>query len=184
MRGGLAVNDVVNDVTGRDCEVSLEFSNGYTITRYRKHKIGGNRVVVSLNGVVQTQLERDTPRATQAAINELLGIDFDAYIRTVVLGHESAAGFLSSTSLQRRELIESALGLSTLDGLFDMTRRMLKDTDVDATELLGQRGGLAQRIRHVEDRINDLKRRRKKVQIEALGAIKSLETAQEEMSNI
>ncbi|KUI62358.1 Nuclease SbcCD subunit C [Cytospora mali] len=30
VRGGLAVNDVVNDVAGRDCEVSLAFSNGYS----------------------------------------------------------------------------------------------------------------------------------------------------------
>lgn len=184
VRGGLAVNDVVNDVVGRDCEVSLEFSNGYTITRYRKHKVGGNRVVVSLRGAVQTQLEKDNPRATQAAIDELLGIDFDTYIRTVVLGHESAAGFLSSTALQRRELIESALGLSTLDRLFDMTRRMVKDVDVENAEQLSQREGLTQTIRHVEGRLADLKRRRQQVQSDALETAKALAKAQEEMSKL
>ncbi|ROV89363.1 hypothetical protein VPNG_10120 [Cytospora leucostoma] len=182
VRTGLAVNDVVNDVAGRDCEVSLAFSNGYTITRYRKHRIGGNRVVVSLRGAAQTQLEMDTPRATQAAIDELLGIDFDAYIRTVVLGHESAAGFLSSTALQRRELIESALGLSMLDKLFDITRRMAKEVDVENSELVGQQEGLAQTIRHVENRMADLEKMREQVQSEALDMAKALGKAQEEMS--
>ncbi|ROV87237.1 hypothetical protein VMCG_10762 [Cytospora schulzeri] len=184
VRGGLAVNDVVNDVAGRDCEVSLAFANGYTITRYRKHKIGGNRVVISLRGAEQTQFEKDTLRATQAAIDELLGIDFDAYIRTVVLGHESAAGFLSSTALQRRELIESALGLSMLDGLFDMTRRMLKDVDVENTELLSKREGLKQTIQNVEGRMADLKRRRQQVQSGALEAAKVLGEAQEKLTNL
>lgn len=184
VRSGLAVNDVVNDVAGRDCEVSLAFSNGYTITRYRKHRVGGNRVVVSLRGLAQTQLERDTPRATQAAIDELLGIDFDAYIRTVVLGHESAAGFLSSTALQRRELIESALGLSMLDKLFDMTRRMAKDFDVDNAELLSQREGLTQTIRHVEGRMADLEKIREQVQSEAVDVAKALGKAQEEISKL
>ncbi|KAK7742262.1 hypothetical protein SLS53_004405 [Cytospora paraplurivora] len=184
VRSGLAVNDVVNDVAGRDCEVSLAFSNGYTITRYRKHKIGGNRVVVSLRGAVQTQLERDTPPATQAAIDELLGTNFKAYIRTVVLGHESAAGFLSSTAPQRRELIESTLGLSMLNKLFAMTRRMAKEVDVEHSELLSQHEGLTQTIRHVEGRMADLEKMREQVQSEALEIAKALGKAQEEMSKL
>ncbi|KAK4663303.1 hypothetical protein QC763_0097180 [Podospora pseudopauciseta] len=93
IRGGLGVNDVVNDNVGKDCCVKLEFNNGYAITRYRKHKVQGNRVVVSSHGNPLPQFEHPDMRTTQSAINELLGTDYETYIRTVVLSEESAASF-------------------------------------------------------------------------------------------
>ncbi|CAN8095759.1 unnamed protein product [Discula destructiva] len=184
VRNGLAVNDVVNDVTGKNCGVSLEFDNGYTISRYRKHKEYGNRVIVAIHGEEQTHLEKDDPRTTQAAIDELLGIDYDTYIRTIVLGNESTAGFLSSTALQRRELIESLLGLSVLDEHFDLAKQMVKDVDEEISELQSQRDGLSQTITHIQGRMAELKRRRKQAQKEATGASAALEVALEDKSGI
>ncbi|KAK8043786.1 P-loop containing nucleoside triphosphate hydrolase protein [Apiospora phragmitis] len=56
IRAGLGVNDVVNDAAGRGCEVTLTFENGFSISRYRKHREFGNRVVVSLHGVPQPNM--------------------------------------------------------------------------------------------------------------------------------
>ncbi|KAI9148475.1 hypothetical protein HJFPF1_12307 [Paramyrothecium foliicola] len=134
IRTGLAANDVVNDIVGSNCSVTLEFSNGYIIARHRKHKTHGNRVVVSLNGEPQLQLEHPDTRTTQAAVNELLGIDYEMYVRTVVLDHESASSFLSSTSTQRRDLIEASLGLSILDQFGQVAKVLLKDIDKDMNE--------------------------------------------------
>ncbi|KAI0147344.1 P-loop containing nucleoside triphosphate hydrolase protein [Xylariaceae sp. FL1272] len=138
LRRGLSVSDVVNDVYGKDCKVSLTFSNGYTITRYRKHKVFGTRVIVSLHGIEQPHFEHGEARATQLAIDELLGIDYEEFIKTVVLGHESAASFLSSTPTQRHDLIESTLNLSKLDTCANLCRKTLKEIDTDITALRSQ----------------------------------------------
>ncbi|KAI0184028.1 hypothetical protein EV127DRAFT_445341 [Xylaria flabelliformis] len=166
IRKGLSVGDVVNDITGKNCMVSLSFRNGYTITRYRKHKMHGNRVTVSLNGIEQTQIEHGEARATQAAIDELLGIDYEEFIKTVVLGHESAAGFLSSTPAQRHDLIESTLGLSRLDSCANMSRTMLREVDDDITTLRGRINTIEQTMSLIEDRITNRKKELKLLRIE------------------
>ncbi|KAI1194367.1 P-loop containing nucleoside triphosphate hydrolase protein [Nemania serpens] len=165
IRKGLSVGDVVNDITGKDCMVSLSFSNGYTITRYRKHRTHGNRVIVSLHGLDQPQFEHGEARATQAALDELLGIDYEEFIKTVVLGHESAASFLSSTPAQRHDLIESTLGLSALDKSADLSRRMLREVDDEIANLRSRISAVEQTMSMTKGRIakreNELRRLRK-----------------------
>ncbi|EFX03530.1 gp46 recombination endonuclease subunit [Grosmannia clavigera kw1407] len=159
IRGGMAANDVVNDAVGRDCSVELAFDNGYTITRHRKSRTHGNRVLVSLHGVVQTQFEHGHSRDTQAAIGELLGIDFDTYARTVVLGHESTTGFLNASGAQRRDLIETALELSSLDRCSAVSRDLLKDMDADIAEVQVKLRSLMQTKKYAQDRLQGLQKK-------------------------
>ncbi|KAF4974310.1 hypothetical protein FZEAL_8769, partial [Fusarium zealandicum] len=174
IRGGLAANDVVNDNAGKNCSVKLEFANGYAITRYRKHRIHRNRVVVSLYGEPQPQLELPDARTTQAAINELLGTDYEAYVKTVVLSHESAASFLNSTLVQRRDLIEASLGLSMLDQCGQVSRLLLKDIDADVNNVEAKLEGLMRTIEDNERRLEHLDRTQKRLQDEAEEAVVSL----------
>ncbi|KAK3310152.1 P-loop containing nucleoside triphosphate hydrolase protein [Chaetomium strumarium] len=177
VRGGMAANAVVNDSVGKNCSVELEFANGYTITRYRKHKVHKNRVVVSLHGEQQPQFEHPDARTTQAAINELLGADYDTYISTVVLSQENAASFLNSTPAQRRDLIEGLLGLSMLDQCGQVSRLLLKDIDADANKLEGKLEGLIRTMEDNERRLKDLHRTQKRLEREAEEAVASLEAA-------
>ncbi|KAK1826924.1 P-loop containing nucleoside triphosphate hydrolase protein [Podospora conica] len=171
VRGGMAVDDVVNDNVRKDCSVKLEFANGYTITRYRKHKTYKNRVIISLHGEPQPQLE------TQAAIDELLGTDYETYVRTVVLSHESAASFLNLTAAQRRDLIETSLGLSMLNQCGQVSRLLLKDIDTDVNKVEGKLEGLIGSIRSDERRFQDLDQTRKQFEDEAEEAVASLGAA-------
>lgn len=180
VRNGLAVDDIVNDVVRKNCSVSLEFENGYTITRYRKDKSFKNRVVVSLNGKAVTQFEKPDQRNTQAAINELLGVDYDTFVRTVVLGHESTASFLSSTASQRRDVIETLLGLSVLDICGDVSLRMLRQVDADTAKLQISLDGLAQKIQYVEDRCIEYTKTQERLKSEKEGAIRTFEAALEQ----
>lgn len=157
VRSGLAADDVVNDKAKRDCSVRLEFENGYAITRYRKHKVHGkSRVVVEHDGEHQSEFDKADARGQQAAIDELLGIDYDTFIRTVVLGHESAASFLSSSLTQRRDLIETALGLEILDVCAHASRQTLRKIETDITALESKTDGVNQTIDHIRDRIAQL----------------------------
>lgn len=183
IRSGLAVNDVVNDSAGKNCSVMLEFANGYTITRYRKHKTHGNRVVISLHGEPQPQLEHPDMRRTQAAVDELLGIDYETYVRTVVLGHESTASFLTSTQSQRRDLIEESLGLSILDKCGQLSKLLLKDLDKDVDEVEGMLEGLLRTMEYSKRRLKDLDGTRQRLieeAKEAEEAVTSLETVIQE----
>ncbi|RWA09368.1 hypothetical protein EKO27_g5732 [Xylaria grammica] len=179
-RKGLLAGDVINDATGKNCMVSLSFSNGYAITRYRKHSSHGNRVVVSLHGVDQPQFEHGEARATQAALDELLGIDYEKYIKTVVLEQESAASFLTSTPAQRHELIESTLRLSGLDKSAGLSRRMLREIDDDATALRSRINAVEETVSFITGRISNGERQLKRLRIEEEGARKAIDLIQKE----
>ncbi|KAF2969442.1 hypothetical protein GQX73_g4103 [Xylaria multiplex] len=171
IRKGLTVGDVVNDTAGKNCMVSLSFSNGYTITRYRKHGTHGNRVVISLHGIDQPQFEHGEIRATQAAIDELLGIDYETFVRTVILERESAASFLSSTTAQRHDMIESTLRLSSLDKAATLSRKMVREIDDDANTLNSEINAVRQTMTLINDRISNRKRELKRLESEAREAI-------------
>ncbi|KAM0511055.1 hypothetical protein ACHAPE_010259 [Trichoderma viride] len=177
VRSGLKVDEVVNDHVGKNCSVVLEFANGYTIARYRKHKNFGNRIVVSLHGEPQPQFEHPLNRTTQEAINDLLGTDYKTYVKTVVLSQESAASFLNSTSKERSIFIEASLGLSILDQCFEVSKLPLQDINSDVNKLETKLDGLVQKKGYIEDRIEDLNRTRKQLKKEAEKAVASLSTA-------
>ncbi|KAI1329690.1 P-loop containing nucleoside triphosphate hydrolase protein [Xylariaceae sp. FL0255] len=170
IRKGVLAGDVVNDTTGKDCMVSLSFSNGYTITRYRKHTDHGNRVVVSLDGIEQAQFEHGEARNTQTAIDDLLGIAYEEFIKTVVLGHESAASFLSSTPSQRHDLIESTLRLSGLDKAANLSRKMVRDIDEEMTTLRNKSATAEQTMSLFGDRIRIREEDLQRLQLEYTAA--------------
>ncbi|KAK8092364.1 uncharacterized protein PG998_014849 [Apiospora kogelbergensis] len=178
IRAGLGVNDVVNDAVGRGCEVTLTFENGYSITRYRKHKEHSHRVVVSLHGIPQPQFEKGDSRATQEAIEDLLGTDYDMYVRTVFLGSESAVGFLSSTSAQRRDLIESTLGLGELESQRELTRQMMREIDSEQTKLQSKQEGLKQVMAHIEGALATLKENHRGTLLQVANITRTIEQAQ------
>ncbi|KAH7176402.1 hypothetical protein EDB81DRAFT_772574 [Dactylonectria macrodidyma] len=177
LRSGVAVNDVVNDIVGKNCSVVLEFANGYAIARHRKHKSHGNRVVITLHGEPQPQLEHPDARMTQTAIDKLLGTHYEKYIRTVVLGHENAASFLNSTPAQRRDLIEASLGLSILDQCGQASRVLLRDIDKNVDEIEGKIEGLLRTVEYSKRRLEDLDRTQKQLEEEVEEAVISLEAA-------
>lgn len=177
IRSGLAVNDVVNDKVGKNCSVILEFANGYTIARHRKHKDYGNFVSISLHGEQQLQLEHPNARTMQGAIDELLGTDYETYVRTVVLGHESGASFLNSTPAQRRDLIEASLGLSVLDQCGQVSKTLLRDVSNNVDEVKRKLESLLRTMEHVERKQEDLDRTKKRLEEEANEAVASLQAA-------
>ncbi|KAI1080798.1 P-loop containing nucleoside triphosphate hydrolase protein [Whalleya microplaca] len=167
IREGLGVNDVVNDVSGKDCNVRLTFANGYTISRYRKHNEFRNRVIVEKNGAIQSQFEGHDARSTQASINGLLGVDFDTFIRMILLGNESAPSFLSSTSLQKRQLIELVLGLEVLDGCAETCNSMLGQVEEELGGMQSRLEGVTHTVEHLNSRVKQLDQTLRRLRHEA-----------------
>ncbi|KAF5661814.1 P-loop containing protein [Fusarium heterosporum] len=177
IRSGMAADDVVNDIVGKNCCVTLEFANGYAISRHRKHKENRNRVIVLLHGEAQLQYDHTDKGKTQEAIVELLGINYETYIKTVVLSHESAASFLSSKTAEKRKLTEAALGMSILDTYGKVSRLLLKDVDEKANAVHKNMQDATHAMEHTEKRIEVLDRKRKTCETEAYSAAASLELA-------
>ncbi|CAK7240530.1 MAG: hypothetical protein STHCBS139747_001972 [Sporothrix thermara] len=112
IRGGLAVNDVVNDKSGKNCSVKLEFANGYTIERFRKHKVYKNRVIVAFRGEPQHHLEHPDMRTTQAAINELLVHSEEAALVDLQRDIETSSSRLQSLKHEEKLSTERAIVMS------------------------------------------------------------------------
>ena len=155
IREGLGANDVVNDIVGRDCHVRLAFANGYAISRYRKHRRFQNRVVVERDGAAQPQFEGAHARDAQASLDALLGVGYDTFARTILLGGESTRSFLSASDKQRRQLIESALGLEILDACADACRAMLAQASEARRARESDRDKAAHTIAALRARVRD-----------------------------
>ncbi|KAI1802666.1 P-loop containing nucleoside triphosphate hydrolase protein [Daldinia bambusicola] len=175
IRDGLGVNDVVNDIVGKDCNVRLTFDNGYSISRFRKHSKYSNRVIVEKDGVVQPQFEGPSTRSSQASINELLGMDFDTFIRTILLGNESTRSFLSASPLQRRQLTEAALGLEVLDGCSETCNLMMSQVDDELRTKQSRLKEVTHTIQHLKGRTYQMVNTLKRLFTEAEGLIDRLE---------
>ncbi|RYP11972.1 hypothetical protein DL767_011541 [Monosporascus sp. MG133] len=182
IRGGLGVNDIVNDVVKKNCSVRLTFANGYTISRYRKHKEFHNRVIVERNGMIQTQFEGPNAKSTQASIDNLLGVDFSTFVRTVVLGNESAAGFLSSTQLQKRQLIETVLGLEVLDGGAETCKLMLNEVDKELGDIQSQVEAKMHTIEYLTSRVKQMDEKLRCLRDEATSLTKKMQIEQQKQA--
>lgn len=182
LRSGLSANDVVNDKAKQDCSVRMEFENGYAITRFRKHEEFGNRVVVERDGKILPEFEKADARTTQSAIDELLCVNYNTFIKTVVLGNESTASFLSSTPVQRRDLILSVLGLEILDRCASTARRMLRELANDMSELQARLDSVMQTMDHVQSHIQQLVATRKQLEEDCKYADLQSQQALEELN--
>ncbi|KAI0883751.1 P-loop containing nucleoside triphosphate hydrolase protein [Annulohypoxylon maeteangense] len=175
IRGGLGVNDVVNDVAKKNCNVRLTFANGYTISRFRKHAEFRNGVIVEKDGVIQSQFEGPDAKSTQASIDSLLGVDFDTFIRIVLLGNESAPSFLNSNPLQKRQLIELVLGLEVLDGCAETCNSMLNQVEEELGGMQSQLGGVTHKAELLTSRVGQINQTLKLLQQEVASLAKEME---------
>ncbi|RYO91757.1 hypothetical protein DL766_002397 [Monosporascus sp. MC13-8B] len=182
IRGGLGVNDVVNDVVKKNCSVHLTFANGYTISRYRKHKEFHNRVIIKRDGMIQTQFEGPNAKSTQASIDDLLGVDFSTFVRIVVLGNESTASFLSSTPLEKRQLIETVLGLEVLDGGAEICKSMLNEVDKELGDIRSQVEAKTHTIGYLTSRVKQMDEKLRCLRDEAASLTKEMQIEQQKQA--
>ncbi|RYP15285.1 hypothetical protein DL765_005809 [Monosporascus sp. GIB2] len=182
IRSGLGVNDVINDVVKKNCSVRLAFANGYTISRYRKHKEFRNRVIVERDGMIQTQFEGPNAKSTQASIDDLLGVDFSTFVRIVVLGNESTASFLSSTQLQKRQLIETVLGLEVLDGGAETCKSMLNEVDKELGDIRSQVEAKTHTIGYLTSRIKQMNEKLRRLRDEATSLTEEMQIEQQKQA--
>ena len=122
-----AVFDPHETGKGKDCEVTVAHANGWSMTRYRKHsKHGTVGVKVFKDGFYREDFEKGDPKATQKAINDLLGTNAENFVRSNIMGQNITANFITGDEKKRRQMIEEMLGLERFDAYLEKTREYKK----------------------------------------------------------
>lgn len=136
---GVSGDLVVNDKSKRNCRVEVDFVDGdtvYTVTRYRKDKIGKNSLLVrALNPSTSTSivLEKGTERDTQEVINALVGCSKDVFLAAVYAGQEVMPDLPKMTDKQLKVLIEEAAGVERLEKAYEKARAKVSEFNTGVT---------------------------------------------------
>ncbi len=128
--------------------------------------------------------EVDRAREMTERVTELLGLDWDAFRRSVLLAQNQFAGFLEATGTQRNEVLKGVFAFDGLDAMRDVVKGWLDEADralaklaalqekaaadrEDLSSATGQRTSLAERLERLEavsDEITGAERERADVQ--------------------
>jgi len=129
LRSDMKVDYAINDKTLRNCRVRLRFSNGYEVERFRKYKsLGGNGVRVYKDGVYQEAMERGHIRDSQRQVENLIGIDYDTFTKSIILS-DQAVVFLAQDARRRRDFIEQLLGMNVFDSFLETLKEQKKEME-------------------------------------------------------
>lgn len=77
-----------------------------------------------------SDLDKGNRDAAQQVLENMLGINFSNFQRTVVLSEETARNFVSTTPTKRRQIIEDLLGFGILESYEIHARKLLKNIKI------------------------------------------------------
>jgi len=108
---GSPVSELVNRNFGKNMKVSLEFlidKVKYTITRYRKDSVNGDKVFLYKDGV---DITRRVNKDTQEDIDNLVGVPSKILLSTILMGEGLTSRFTQLSDTDKKYVIESTLNL-------------------------------------------------------------------------
>jgi DNA repair exonuclease SbcCD ATPase subunit len=109
----IPIDSVKNNHTRGSGHGAVEFwvgSDFYEIERFRKDREYGNGVRIKKNSV---EMENATPRDAQTRIDSILGLDYQAFISSLIFSSEITFAFPRLKPDKRREYIEQIMGLQS-----------------------------------------------------------------------
>jgi len=99
------------------------------VTRYRKHPKHQSKVYVTVNG---TDVSRGTSPATDAAIVDILGLDFSGFTSSVAFGAQARVkSFFAATDTERKALLDSLLNLEIYADAEKIARRRVAQARIE-----------------------------------------------------
>lgn len=108
----VSADGVVNKEVGKDSEVILWLTKGdtkYRIERYRKDKENKNKVKLFSN---DKEITGARISDTNSMIDDIIGIDFSAYVNTICYGQGDAPIFSQATDKEKKEILEDLANIS------------------------------------------------------------------------
>jgi len=142
------MDDVVNRQTKADCMVQVDLEvdgRSYSVIRYRRDSEHGNGLILKRGS---EDLSGESIKETETKVVELLGLNYQSLINSMIFGQGAVKRFTQCTDAERRKVLESFL---RLDRFTKARERVKADKD-----------GL-------ESELEDLKRRRENEESELAG---------------
>jgi DNA repair exonuclease SbcCD ATPase subunit len=144
-RDGLKADEVVNDKVGKNCMVRvtlLEGSVAYIVTRYRKHAVHKNALMLQCdNGGSVVDMTRTEPE-TQKLIEQILGSNMDVFMASTCSAQERMPDLPRMTDRPLKVLVEEASGLSAIERAYSIAGEDLKKAEAALAEYLRKQGAL------------------------------------------
>lgn len=110
----IAERKVVNQVIHsecKSCDVEITFTNGFTVHRHRGLP---NKSRLWFRMSDGTTVEKGNVQTTQEELEQILGVDANAFRSTIILTANQSISFASSNDA-RRKLVDDLLGFANLD---------------------------------------------------------------------
>lgn len=145
LRSGMSKDYCIND-EAKECSVVLEYDNGFAIERARKR--GKADVLKTYQRGADGELEylaeneKGELSQSQKVINDVLGIDYETFTKSVVLGQNIVNNFVSGNKDQRRSIIEETLGLDKFNAYFETAKIARSALETRLNDLLKTRAAL------------------------------------------
>jgi len=126
----ISKDKLVNNINNKNMEVIVEFDigdNSYRIKRERKSKAGaaGNNVYFWINGIDKTL---DSVANTNTAIEQIIGIRYDLFVRIVVFS-ATLAPFLDLPKAEQASMFERLVGLTILSDKAAEQKELIKEDE-------------------------------------------------------
>lgn len=135
---GASGDEVINDNAGKNTRVlsTLLDDDGmtYTITRYRKHTKGKNRLELSsFDGIKTVDLTKGTDKMTQVEATRIIGSSLDVFAGSIYAGQERMPDLPNMTDKALKVLIEEAAGVTVLEEAYKASRQAVIGREAELT---------------------------------------------------
>ena len=177
---GSRVDHVVNDITGKDCKVTIEgsiYSKPILISRFRKHSVAGNDLVVVYDGKNLT----GNASEIQRQLEELLRLDFNQFLLVSSFIPDRIKEFAAATPLQRSQVLQGILGLEKFDRAYELAHEELQKAEREALEV---EKDLEHLQKNLDSLVNELNRLQREKAIRAEEVNEELENLYNERESI
>lgn len=153
----LKADEVINNRTKEDCEVTLEIEDGervWKITRYRNKPDvrKKNDVLVELDGVDATQ---GVIADTQALIDDIVGITFDTFAQSVLLTANTKS-FCTLKDSEQKEVLEDILNIDLLRKAQAAAKKEITEIQTALAGHMGKLDPIDRQIAEIEEDLTTL----------------------------
>jgi len=151
---------IINKHAGKDLMAALQFSIGnqdYLVERYRKHHENKNGLFLYEHvGGSWHDLTRSDIGSTQQAINELVLINEETFLKTVLLSREDLQQFLDYSPIERWKIFESIIQLDKLKRYQDIVQRKKKQCQYEYNKATSDIVAVQALINHISTEMDEL----------------------------
>lgn len=119
---GMSGDEVINTASGKDCFVSLEIQVAdkiLEIQRFRAHSQFKNELFLFVDG---EDIRKWSNKSTQDDIETILGVDFTAFVNSVLFGGGLTRFFASLTDKEQKTVLDALTGVNIYDSALEVVK--------------------------------------------------------------